>query len=223
MLLGIKAANDGLGWDEIGEILNIPKDEVKFRWKEIKDKPADLTRRKYKTPGISNENTCESGQVSKRDDDKIGDGTESPADGEDQSVSNSSSSALSCCDSLWKEKHLQRRYWLKHISSNLYPPYVELEADACFSQRDCEILKTLDSQYRKCRWLEIQANFYNATGRMIPLERIRTKLEQAEHLRAHLTKEQTVDGESVCARRKRSIEEWIADIILEAPTGPGAS
>ena len=53
------------------------------------------------------------------------------------------------------------------------------QADASFTDRDCAVLRMLEdrrqdtSQYR---WLELQADFFNATGRMVDLDVLRWKV-----------------------------------------------
>ena len=57
----------------------------------------------------------------------------------------------------------------------LYPAEAALVPDAQWSRADCEVLAALDAKHCADRWLELQAGFYNATGRMVPLEVLRAK------------------------------------------------
>ncbi|SPO00676.1 uncharacterized protein DNG_03424 [Cephalotrichum gorgonifer] len=74
----------------------------------------------------------------------------------------------------------QQLYLQEQIRENLYPPYLSLEADDHFTKRDCAVLATVDSKMRRGKWLEMQANFFNATGKMVPLSVFRDKCEAAE-------------------------------------------
>lgn len=74
----------------------------------------------------------------------------------------------------------QQLYLHNQIREGLYPPYLSLEEDNHFTKRDCEILATVDSKMKRGRWLEMQANFFNATGQMIPISVFRDKCEAAE-------------------------------------------
>lgn len=50
------------------------------------------------------------------------------------------------------------------------------ESDEVFDEDDCILLALADSRRRENRWLDIQADYYNVTGRMVPLEVLRWKL-----------------------------------------------
>lgn len=50
------------------------------------------------------------------------------------------------------------------------------EPDEVFDEDDCILLALADSRRRENRWLDIQADYYNVTGRMVPLEVLRWKL-----------------------------------------------
>lgn len=74
----------------------------------------------------------------------------------------------------------QQIYLQDQIRENLYPPYLSLKDDAHFTKRDCEVLATVDSKMKRGKWLEMQANFFNATGKMVPISVFRDKCEAAE-------------------------------------------
>ena len=74
----------------------------------------------------------------------------------------------------------QQIYLQDRIRENLYPPYLSLKDDAHFTKRDCEVLATVDSKMKRGKWLEMQANFFNATGKMVPISVFRDKCEAAE-------------------------------------------
>lgn len=50
------------------------------------------------------------------------------------------------------------------------------EPDEVFDEDDCILLALADSRRRENRWLDIQADYYNVTGRMVPFEVLRWKL-----------------------------------------------
>ncbi|KAF9775954.1 hypothetical protein IL306_005952 [Fusarium sp. DS 682] len=100
------------------------------------------------------------------------------ADDDAPGENSDSSSSLFCYGS--KEKQEEMKYLQEHIYGAMYPPDIHLQPDAALGKRDCALLASLDSQHKRSRWLEMQANFYNVTGRMVPLEDIKARCEQAE-------------------------------------------
>jgi hypothetical protein len=96
-----------------------------------------------------------------------------------RSLSYESSSSSVETDSVDSEEE-QQLYLQEQIRNHLYPPYLSIEADDHFTRRDCEVLATIDSKMKRGRWLEMQANFFNATGRMVPISVFRDKCEAAE-------------------------------------------
>jgi hypothetical protein len=81
-----------------------------------------------------------------------------------------------------EEQQQQARYLHTHIWKNLYPPTsgAKYVPTRYFGQSDCEVLAAVESKHRASKWLEMQANFYNVTGRLLPLDVIRAKCERAE-------------------------------------------
>lgn len=98
------------------------------------------------------------------------------------------------------------KYLHDHIYKDMYPAEIQPKPDAYFSRQDCDLLATIDSKYKKSRWLEMQANFYNATGRMIPLEAIRRKCECAE------AEETERASHRELTKRLETIEKWIKSV-----------
>lgn len=74
----------------------------------------------------------------------------------------------------------QQIYLQDQIRENLYPPYLSLKDDDHFTKRDCEVLATVDSKMKRGKWLEMQANFFNVTGKMVPVSVFRDKCGAAE-------------------------------------------
>lgn len=118
-------------------------------------------------------------------------------------TSDNASEASSCLEYGDPEKHHQMRYLHDHIYKEMYPAEIHPQPDAYLSQRDCDLLATIDSKYKRSRWLEMQANFYNATGRMVPLEAIRDRCERAE------AEEEDRSAARKLERRIKRVETWI--------------
>lgn len=57
-------------------------------------------------------------------------------------------------------------------------PQGKLQANDVWSKDDCEVLEILEAQYREHKWLQIQAGFFNWTGRMISAELIENKFKE---------------------------------------------
>ncbi|TDZ22512.1 Cytochrome b2 [Colletotrichum orbiculare MAFF 240422] len=113
------------------------------------------------------------------------------------SASESSSSATSGGDDspdtpgyYERERARQARYIRRHVHPALYPSTVAAAAADLGGRtpspadkkqrRDDAILASVASRREATRWLEMQANFFNVTGRMIPLHSIKTRCEAAE-------------------------------------------
>lgn len=106
----------------------------------------------------------------------------SSSDNHDASPEPSSSSS-SNADHDPDPHHQDTRYILDHVYPALYPPTIHPSVpDSCggLSSQDCRLLAILDSRQKRNRWLEMQADFFNATGRMVPLDVIRDRCERAE-------------------------------------------
>ncbi|KAF4989184.1 hypothetical protein FGRMN_9285 [Fusarium graminum] len=138
---------------------------------------------------------------------KASGGSDSIVSGQEASAGTSdSSSRLGYGD---PEKQKQMKYLQDHIYKEMYPPDIHPKPDAYLGKRDCDLLATIDSKYKKSRWLEMQANFYNVTGRMVPLEAIRARCERAE-----AEKEERAEARKL-ERRLNRVENWIADQACE--------
>ncbi|KAH8821768.1 hypothetical protein F5884DRAFT_102332 [Xylogone sp. PMI_703] len=67
--------------------------------------------------------------------------------------------------------------WDQHVW-NQRPTTKFLRPNFIWSQEDCEVLEMLEEQYVEQKWLQLQAKFFNWTGRMIPAEIIQKKFEE---------------------------------------------
>ena len=55
-----------------------------------------------------------------------------------------------------------------------------LKADDIWTKDDCKMLEMLEERYREQKWLQIQASFYNQTGRMVIADLIEKKFQEVE-------------------------------------------
>lgn len=206
-LRGMKEDSRNPTWAEIADVLGKSKNEVKARWKTIKDQPhkpdVDLGEKDEGEDEHAHETTSSSKTLNK------------PAEGKLQSTKKKMGTPCKPCkptktsetepqaettiilsgeeassdtdsdpDALTygpdRERRQQTRYLHNHIYGELYHALIDPEPDEYFGPEDCRVLATVDSKWKRSKWLEMQANFYNVTGRMVPLEVIRDKCERAE-------------------------------------------
>lgn len=172
LLRGMKEANDGISWEDVSKSLNRSKGECKGRWKTIKDLTTaeDEQRIRSKVDGHGREGIARKAEAK----DKY-EATEPLSPVSQRTKSSPDAGAISAS----AEHQSQKRYWHEHIGNQLYPPSIRIMADAHFTPHDCKMLEFADARYRSIRWLEMQAQFYNETGRMVPLEMIQKKCEDA--------------------------------------------
>ena len=237
LLRGMKEANDGISWAEIGKALNRGKKEVRVRWTVIKDQPqqdssaekepdeintyikeksmkdGDEKKKKKKKPQFDGEasksQTREARKVSRRLTMETNIGPEvlsgEEASSERGSKAHPSSSSSSSSPSDEPRKTLpSTRYLTNHIYPRLYPPLISPQADEHFTASDCNVLASVHSKYTRGKWLEMQANFYNVTGRLVPLDMIRQRCEQAEEV------QQEKGG-----MNKSEVDQWRQDVELD--------
>ncbi|KAI1738500.1 hypothetical protein F4680DRAFT_182373 [Xylaria scruposa] len=69
----------------------------------------------------------------------------------------------------------QRRYIYDTLYGGMYPDQKVLRPDRFYSESDCRVLAGLEARYRANKWLHIQADFCNATGRMVEAEVLKAK------------------------------------------------
>lgn len=190
LLRSMKTGKECLPWAAIGSALKKNKAEVKARWKVIKDLPYNAssddddgnskTQEESSPEAPREEGKKSTNKGQKQTANAI---TIMPAKAvkacDAESLSGEEASSEAHCLHRTEEKCLQDRYLQTHIWSELYPSSLQPVPDDHFSADDCAILAAADSKHKRSRWLEMQANFYNVTGRMVPLDVIRRKCEQA--------------------------------------------
>jgi hypothetical protein len=103
-----------------------------------------------------------------------------PSSGNEASAEPSSSAGECRWPPSEGELEAQREYIYSHVFGPLYGNEAAggLSPDGSLSARDCYVLRVLDSKHKVERWLRLQAAFFNATGRMVPVELLQAKLEQ---------------------------------------------
>ncbi|ATY66802.1 hypothetical protein CCM_03922 [Cordyceps militaris CM01] len=173
LLRSMKEANDGLSWEDIGNSLSRGKNECKSRWKAIKnllspDALSENGAKRNAEPATQPPTEAQAVPAVNSD-------TKAAAPTEEQEAADRGSTP----EEDLTESDRQQQYWYEHIGRPLYPASLRVEPDAHFSPSDCRVLEMADARYRSTRWLETQARFYNETGRMVPLEVIRRKCEDA--------------------------------------------
>ncbi|KAI9158799.1 hypothetical protein HJFPF1_06797 [Paramyrothecium foliicola] len=195
LLRSMKTAKENLPWADIGEALKRGKGDVKARWKVIKDLPHQAlseedggeepnatkkegsvapVKEKIETKGKKHKRPPKTAETSEPSQANCLSGDEASSEASSEA---SADDALSYRSS---ERRRQDRYLRKHIWSRLYPSSVRPRPDDYFDEADCAVLAAVHGRHTHARWLEMQANFYNATGRMVPLDVIRARCEGAE-------------------------------------------
>ncbi|KAH8664064.1 hypothetical protein BX600DRAFT_436632 [Xylariales sp. PMI_506] len=79
-----------------------------------------------------------------------------------------------------EERQEQKRHIYRDIYRALYPATRTYKSDRYWSKDDCEILSAIEAKHEALKWKYIQAEFFNATGRMVASELIKHKLAEAD-------------------------------------------
>ncbi|KAG6003866.1 hypothetical protein E4U21_001614 [Claviceps maximensis] len=199
MLRGMKNESTNIvSWADIAKALRRTKNDVRARWRLIKDNNArdaeasstDRSPSAEPAKPMSATSCASSGHEHHDDDQDEGD----DQDDFDDIYGN---------DSEDDEQSAQRRYLYRDIYGCLYPPNLDLAPDGILSKEDCAILATIDSQYERNRLLEMQANFLNAAGREIPISYLREKLRRAQESREEQPEEQKTSAK---------VRKWIDQV-----------
>ncbi|KAI1155697.1 hypothetical protein F4825DRAFT_447179 [Nemania diffusa] len=99
----------------------------------------------------------------------------SSSDSDSESDSSPNPTSDSEEEDLEAEYWAQRRYVYDTLHSQMYPEQKVLRPDRFYSESDCRVLAGLEARHRANKWLHIQADFCNATGRMVEAELLRAK------------------------------------------------
>ncbi|KAI1193816.1 hypothetical protein F5X97DRAFT_312902 [Nemania serpens] len=79
------------------------------------------------------------------------------------------------------EYRAQSSYIYGTVYGTLYPDQKALRPDRFYSESDCRVLAGLEARYRAHKWLLIQADFRNATGRMVEAEILKAKFYEDQN------------------------------------------
>ncbi|KAH7318764.1 hypothetical protein B0I35DRAFT_432942 [Stachybotrys elegans] len=180
LLTTMKTSKSPLSWVEISKALGRSKKELKARWGEIKDRP--------RKPDSDDEaqDQPEAAKPAKVDDDAVSMTSNNviPSrkkhEAEKRGGHELAIYAPSSASDAANERRQQAEYLREHIWKELYPPSAAAEADDHFTQAMCDSLAAVHSKYQLSKWLEMQANFYNATGLLVPIEDIRRRCETSD-------------------------------------------
>ncbi|KAH7152517.1 hypothetical protein B0J13DRAFT_266358 [Dactylonectria estremocensis] len=131
----------------------------------------------------------------------------------DSATSSSSLESSSLFDGGYgcSDKRHEMRYLQDHIYADLYPVDIRPKPDAHLGKRDCELLGAIESKLKRSKWLEMQANFFNVTGRMVPLDAIRARCERAEEV---VKPKPRPTAKELAARLER-VEKWLSKLSQE--------
>lgn len=228
----MKESPDNLSWADIGKSLNRCKNDLKARWRTIKEqnprgtatetdeetntasgaKYAGRTKSETETPKKTKAktNSKHSTQKVARENKatKLRASTTRPQEdilSGDEASSESTRGA--------KERKRQKEYLFGHIYKPLYPEDVKFEPNQYLTQFltkwDRELLETIDSMNNHSRLLETQANFINATGKAVPLAVIK------DWFQGRLIAEGDCHPTAVLESSAERVEKWIAVSIEE--------
>ncbi|PCD37403.1 hypothetical protein AU210_005901 [Fusarium oxysporum f. sp. radicis-cucumerinum] len=195
----------GETWTFISDSLCKTKDDVRARWKILQNMSETKTRKSTVAnkwhKGARNLKVAKENQEAKARAKAKTSGKDVSSADEAKDESDDDSSLFRYGD---REKREQMKYLQEHVYGAMYPPYIHPQPDAYLGKRDCALLATIDSKYKRSRWLEMQANFYNVTGRMVPLESLKARCERAEAEKTERSKTRELE------RRMNKVEDWIA-------------
>ena len=202
MLKALKDSSHKLSWAAISKALNRDERNLKARWNSIRSrhsrtddtdaeheigvhKPANNPGERAHSGDTSKDGkgkykgkrdkdwTCPGGFEAARGSSDILSGEE----GSSESSDFEEATAFGGNDSFSNRSQLQKSYFQRHIFKRLYPETIKLVPDEHFGERDCDILASAHSKLEQSRWLDIQATFYNTTGRWVPAHILRGKFE----------------------------------------------
>lgn len=191
----------GETWADIATVLGRGKQEVRLRFKDIQaiGQKGIKVDRSLSNPNVGGKASFQKKSSKMRSRAPKKSTLDLPRCFGDQSTSVTT-------DSTGSEAQ-QQMYLQKQIRENLYPPYLSLQDDDHFTKRDCAVLATVDSKMKRGKWLEMQANFFNVTGKIIPISVFRDKCEASE----------AEEREEI---RKRKIKSWKASLDCSEQLDP---
>ncbi|KAI0426161.1 hypothetical protein F5Y09DRAFT_345948 [Xylaria sp. FL1042] len=193
-------------WAEIGKILQRRRRQCQKRYRKLtaharelgitkaeladlyidKDKAAELAAKesgKDKTDHSTSASASKSKGKGKGKGKKVASSSGSSS-GSDNDNNNADTEESEDEEEHWEEVDMvaehwaQRRYLYDTMYSEMYPDQKVLRPDRFYSESDCRVLAGLEARYRANKWLYIQADFCNATGRMVDGKILKAKFEE---------------------------------------------
>ena len=70
-------------------------------------------------------------------------------------------------------------YFYRHVLREQYPDRLKIKPNRLFDADDCDLLATLEARQHALKYHYLQADFCNATGRMLPLALLREQVQSA--------------------------------------------
>lgn len=160
----------GESWIDIGRAISCGAKEAEKRWEELAGRGAEQSEAKNeKTKGKKGKGGKTNGKGNAKT-------AKQPADTSSGPDTNNKT-AGGDINQLYQREEVSAA-----ILSGLYDDAFakKIKPDDNFSPLDCRVLGLLSSKRKADRWLELQASFFNATGRMVPVELLRHKVEEAK-------------------------------------------
>lgn len=183
----ISMREGGESWITIGKAISCGEKEVEQRWEEL---IAEETAPESATEASGEDRSEADDELAggKKEETKKGRGTTGRGrakrkKGKPPSYTSSSSDDGGESAGEHAEPHQYRR---EEVSAALLGRMYDdtfankIQSDDNFSPLDCRVLGLLYSKREADHWLELQSAFYNATGRMVPYQLLKRKIEEAE-------------------------------------------
>ncbi|KAI0120136.1 hypothetical protein GGR51DRAFT_554170 [Nemania sp. FL0031] len=163
------------------------KDKSKNKSKNSDEDQSDKTKKDAKGKAKAKDATkSDSKSESKKKKNKKAASETSASDPDPESGSDSDSKSSSNEEEKEEEDAVaeywaQRRYLYDTVYGQMFPDQKVLRPDRFYSESDCRVLAGLEARYRANKWLHIQADFCNATGRMVEAWVLEAKFNEDEN------------------------------------------
>ena len=82
-------------------------------------------------------------------------------------------------DDYEEQRAYSKNHFYRHVLREQYPDRLKIKPDKAFSADDCAILANLEARQHALKYHYLQADFCNATGRMLPLALLREQVQSA--------------------------------------------
>lgn len=178
----------GETWVAIGQAIGRGKKEVQKRWKELSTQQQEQTGSATVRVPIDTENDADNEMTDaggKKGKGKGKGGTKPASPTKSNALVTISSDSDNEVDSASGNGADSDAEVYTRMYSNLnLEDTAALEPDSDFDMQECKVLKVVDVKNKVNRWLQVQADFFNATGRMVPVDVLRRKLQGGMNMAA---------------------------------------